>query len=60
MSIYTDKGYKDRNDYLKCLANESNLSLDYIMKEARLLGQEEDFGELLETIDQILWEALNE
>lgn len=51
MSIYEDNGYKDRHDYLKSLAEEYDVPLDYVFAAADLLGPNEDFDGLITTLE---------
>jgi hypothetical protein len=47
MSIYTDKGFEGRGDYLTCVADTYELPLDTVEAMADMLGAEEDFDGLL-------------
>ena len=51
MSIYTDKGYKDRKDYLKSLAEEYDVPYPMVWMFATSLGENEDFDGLIATIE---------
>jgi hypothetical protein len=51
MTIYEKNGYKDRSDYLKCLANENNVSFDTVYCLADALGPEEDFDDLVSGLE---------
>ena len=46
-SIYQDRGYKDRADYLSGLSDEYDLPLDLDEAIADLLGPTEDFDGLV-------------
>jgi len=47
MSIYTDKGYKSRRDYLDTLAAENDLPTATVYALAGILGPSEDFDGLV-------------
>lgn len=47
MSIYTDEGYKNRRDYLECLADDFGLPVDTVLMLASMLGPNEDFDGLI-------------
>lgn len=51
MSVYTDNGYANRKDYLKCLADDYGVSLSHVNLLADLLGKDEDFDELVTAIE---------
>lgn len=53
MSIYTDHGYKDRNDYLRCLAEDYNVELFSVELLADLLGKYEDFDGLVSAVQDM-------
>ena len=48
---YQDNGYKDRNDYLMCLADEYGISLGVVLALADALGPNEDFDGLVTTLE---------
>ena len=50
MSIYTDRGYESRKDYLDGLAEEYEVDRYFVYGAADLLGPEEDFDGLVSTI----------
>ena len=47
MSIYTDEGYKNRRDYLECLADDFGLPSNTVFALAGILGPNEDFDGLI-------------
>lgn len=47
MNLYTENGYKDRRDYLCCMAEDYGISLDIVEMLADLLGPNEDFDGLV-------------
>lgn len=51
ISIYKQNGYEDRNDYLSCLADEFGIDLDMVLLRADLLGPDEDFDELVTSLE---------
>ena len=51
MTIYQDNGYKDRADYLKCLADDYGVALTMVTELADLLGEREDFDGLVIAVD---------
>ena len=53
MSVYTDNGYKNRADYLECLAEDHGVSLDQVQALAELLGPSEDFDGLVTSIEDM-------
>jgi hypothetical protein len=48
MNVYKDNGYKDRNDYLDCLAEEYG---DNVYALAEVLGEDEDFDGLVSVLE---------
>ena len=53
MSVYTDKGYDSRADYLKCLAEDNGVPLRVVKLQADLLGPNEDFDGLVNSVEDI-------
>jgi len=43
-NIYQQNGYKDRDDYLQCLADDYNLPLEFVYNLAEMLEGEEFDG----------------
>lgn len=54
-SIYTDNGYKNRNDYLKSLADEFNVPLSTVKELSDILGADEDFDGLVSELDNMTY-----
>jgi len=50
-TIYTDKGYSSRYDYLLQLCDEYCLERSIVFSVAALLGENEDFDELITTLN---------
>lgn len=50
MTIYEEHGYKDRNDYLTCLAEDYGIDLGCVIAISELLGPGEDFDGLVSGI----------
>lgn len=50
MTVYTDQGYKDRADYLRCMSEEYCVPLDVVLALAQLLGENEDFDGLVTSL----------
>ncbi len=51
MSAYTENGYKDRRDYLECLADDLGVAREKVFLVADLLGPSEDFDGLVTTLE---------
>lgn len=50
MSVYQEQGYKDRKDYLKCMAEDYGLPVQVVFELAYVLGPTEDFDGLVITL----------
>ena len=50
MTIYEQKGYTDREHYLRSLALEYEIDHESVLNLAHLLGQNEDFDGLIEEL----------
>ena len=50
-NIYQKKGYKNRKDYLKCLAADYCVPLDFVYTLASVLGENEDFDGLIFSLE---------
>ena len=46
-NIYQENGYADRNDYLTCLAEDYEVSIEDVYSLAEILGENEDFDGLV-------------
>ena len=51
MTIYQENGYKDRADYLRCLAEDYGVDLDTVLYLADVLGEREDFDGLVVALE---------
>ena len=51
MSIYEEYGYENRKDYLRSLADEYEVSLDYVLMIASIYGKNEDFDGLVTALE---------
>ena len=50
MSIYTDKGYKSREDYLNSIASDYDVDINLVLIAATMLGDKQDFDRLVSTV----------
>lgn len=50
VNIYQEYGYKNRNDYLRSLADNHDVPFEVVAEIAHLLGEEKDFEELVNAI----------
>lgn len=53
MSVYIDNGYKNRTDYLECLADDFSVDYNDVECIAMLLGPNEDFDGLVVMVEDI-------
>lgn len=51
MNVYQENGYEDREDYLKCMAEDYGVSLEQVKSVAESLGEEEDFDGLISVLE---------
>ncbi|GHT83189.1 hypothetical protein FACS1894137_03670 [Spirochaetia bacterium] len=51
--VYTRNGYKDREDYLKNLADDWGLELFVVNMVADMLGPSEDFDDLVSELEDM-------
>lgn len=51
MSIYTDNGFKNRDDYLRDLADTYGIDTAIVFSLAAILGSEEDFDGLITSME---------
>lgn len=51
MSVYQDNGYENRREYLECLAEDYDVTLDVVLNLAGLLGKSEDFDGLIVALE---------
>lgn len=52
-NVYIENDYENRDDYLRCLAEEYGLNLDDVKLVADTLGEEEDFDALVTTLQDM-------
>jgi len=50
-NVYTENGYKDRQDYLKFLARDYGISMEEIKTISDMLGPNEDFDGLITSLE---------
>lgn len=50
-SVYTENGYDNRRDYLRCLAEENEVPLSTVVMLSQLLGEDEDFDGLVVAVE---------
>lgn len=51
MNIYVENGYKNRDEYLSCLAEDFDIDLEVVINIANTLGIEEDFDYLVTLLE---------
>lgn len=51
--VYVKYGYKDREDYLKSLAEQYSVDHDTVLELANALGPNEDFDGLVNELEDI-------
>jgi hypothetical protein len=52
-SIYMQNGYRDREDYLSCMAEDYDVRLETVKYLADLLGPNEDFDGLISALEDV-------
>lgn len=52
-TVYQDNGYKSRHAYLMALARDHGIPFDTVCSIANKLGEEEDFGKLVEILEKM-------
>ena len=50
-NIYQENGYADRDDYLTCLSEDYNVSIEDVYSLAEILGENEDFDGLVSALE---------
>lgn len=55
MNQYTFQGYKNREDYLKYLADTNGVPLEAVTLLAEVLGEDEDFDALATETEDLGW-----
>ncbi len=53
MTIYEDNGYEDREDYLRCLAEDNEVDYSTVRALADVLGENEDFDGLVTSVQDV-------
>lgn len=53
-NIYTENGYKNRQDYLLNLAENFDLEIDEVLTISDVLGPDEDFDGLVTCLEDYL------
>jgi len=56
MSIYQERGYKNRIDYLRKLSDKYGVDFQTVFEIAIALGPEEDFDALVTNIEDWIWD----
>lgn len=51
MNVYQENGYKNRKDYLNCLADDYGVDVDTVYALAGVLGANEDFDGLVSALE---------
>lgn len=51
MDVYQENGYKNRSDYLACLAEDYGLEDETVLLLAGTLGPDEDFDGLVTALE---------
>lgn len=50
-NIYQENGYANRDDYLTCLSEDYDVSIEDVYSLAEILGENEDFDGLLSSLE---------
>ena len=50
-NIYQQNGYVDRDDYLNCLSEDYEVSIEDVYSLAEMLGEHEDFDGLVSALE---------
>lgn len=50
-NVYTENGYKNRRDYLRCMAEDYGAPLETVHAIAQMLGPDEDFDGLIVSLE---------
>jgi hypothetical protein len=56
VSVYTEKGYRDRHEYLRNVALDHGIPLRIVLTLAALLGPDEDFDGLIPAVEDYVEE----
>jgi len=52
-TIYNENGYRNRKDYLTCIADDYGLDVEDVFAVASILGSSEDFDGLLSSLEDM-------
>lgn len=52
MDAYQENGYENREDYLRCLADDYGVSYSDVLAAANILGEDEDFDGLVSFFEE--------
>jgi len=52
-TVYKEKGYEDRDDYLRCVSEDYDVDIDVVKDLADLLGPNEDFDGLVAALQDV-------
>ena len=52
-NIYQQNGYADRDNYLTCLSEDYDVSIEDVYSLAEMLGENEDFDGLVSALEDI-------
>ena len=58
-SVYTENGFKDRNDYLNSLADDYGIDISTVKELASILGPSEDFDALVTELEDMMYSKFN-
>lgn len=50
-NVYQENGYKDRKDYLECMASMYEVPLEVVISLAEVLGESEAFDGLISALE---------
>jgi len=53
MSIYSENGFENRQDYLECLADDHGVDMSTVELLSDLLGEDEDFDGLVTSLEDL-------
>lgn len=51
LNVYQEQGYKDRRDYLECMAEDYGVPFDTVLIIADTIGENEDFDGLIAMLE---------
>ena len=53
-NAYENNGFRDRDEYLRYLADDFGVDLELVLEAADLLGPDEDFDGLVSTLNDFV------